>query len=132
MKEQTTYYRSCALTQSLFAQAERTGVEIKCMNAKDLGNKALMKECRGLEKLELCVGAEVILTANLNVARGLSNGTRGTLTGWTPDGLPIVRFRSTRKGIGEVVKNVGRERWEYKLGSRLVAAREQVRMDGVE
>jgi len=94
--------------------------------ANDTGNKGLLKECRGLEELELCEGAEVILTKNINVGKGLANGTRGRIEGWTNDGLPVVRFKSSRKGGGEIVKSLGRERWEYKLGSRVVAAREQI------
>lgn len=43
-------------------------------------------------KLELCVGAQVMLITNMDQDRGLVNGSRGILTGYTLGGLPIVRF----------------------------------------
>jgi ATP-dependent DNA helicase PIF1 len=43
-------------------------------------------------KLELCVGAQVMLITNMDQERGLVNGSRGVLTGYTLGGLPLVRF----------------------------------------
>jgi ATP-dependent DNA helicase PIF1 len=42
--------------------------------------------------LELCVGAQVMLISNVDQERGLVNGSRGVVTGYSPVGLPIVRF----------------------------------------
>jgi ATP-dependent DNA helicase PIF1 len=44
--------------------------------------------------LDLCVGAQVMLLTNMDQARGLVNGSRGVLQGYTPSGLPIVKFLS--------------------------------------
>ncbi len=43
--------------------------------------------------LELCVGAQVMLLTNLDLEKGLANGSRGVVTDFRGDGLPIVQFR---------------------------------------
>lgn len=45
--------------------------------------------------LELAVGAQVMLVSNVDQERGLVNGARGVVTGYSPAGLPMVRFVST-------------------------------------
>jgi uracil-DNA glycosylase len=44
------------------------------------------------QELELCVGAQVMLIANIDQDRGLVNGSRGVIAGYSPGGLPMVRF----------------------------------------
>ena len=43
-------------------------------------------------KLEICIGAQVMLLTNLDQEQGLVNGSRGVVTGYTGGGLPMVRF----------------------------------------
>lgn len=43
--------------------------------------------------VELCIGAQVVLTVNLSVEEGFANGSRGMVTGFTDDG-PIVLFKN--------------------------------------
>jgi ATP-dependent DNA helicase PIF1 len=43
------------------------------------------------EKLELCVGAQVMLLFNMDVEAGLANGSRGIVVSFT-EGIPNVRF----------------------------------------
>lgn len=50
--------------------------------------------------LELCVGAQVMLLVNLDQERGLVNGSRGVITGYSPSGLPLVQFL---RGSGSVL-----------------------------
>ena len=49
--------------------------------------------------LELCVGAQVMLLVNLDQERGLVNGSRGILTGYSPSGLPLVQFLNTKSSV---------------------------------
>ena len=42
--------------------------------------------------ITLCVDAQVMLLANLDVTNGLANGSRGVVIGFNDDELPIVRF----------------------------------------
>lgn len=52
----------------------------------------LNKDCIAPEHLQLCVGAQVMLIKNLNVAAGLANGSRCVVIGFAPQGQPIVKF----------------------------------------
>lgn len=51
------------------------------------------------EVLELTVGVQVILTANLSVAVGLANGSMGIVVGFDCENLPIVRFKNVTQVI---------------------------------
>nr|XP_055058562.1 ATP-dependent DNA helicase PIF1-like isoform X3 [Misgurnus anguillicaudatus] len=79
--------------------------------------------------LQLKVGAQVMLTKNLDVQRGLVNGARGVVVDFQPgsqarnypcSGLPRVRFLC---GAVEVMK---RERWMFKASGGLYLSRQQL------
>ncbi|KAL0966680.1 hypothetical protein UPYG_G00298340 [Umbra pygmaea] len=72
--------------------------------------------------LQLKVGAQVMLTKNLDVQRGLVNGARGVVVDFQPGkpGLPRVRFLC---GATEVLKP---ERWMFKAGGGLYLSRQQL------
>ena len=73
--------------------------------------------------IQLCVGAQVMLTKNLSVHSGLVNGARGVVTGFDRSGgaaLPKIRFLS---GMEYVVKP---EKFPVKLSSEDVAFRRQL------
>lgn len=76
------------------------------------------KECLSKENVELCTGAQVMCTANIDVKSGLANGTLGIVVGWgklaekkpgcsMTEIYPIVRF------INGVTSTVGRREWKY-------------------
>uniref|UniRef100_A0AAY5L597 ATP-dependent DNA helicase PIF1 n=1 Tax=Esox lucius TaxID=8010 RepID=A0AAY5L597_ESOLU len=72
--------------------------------------------------LQLKVGAQVMLTKNLDVQRGLVNGARGVVVDFQPGklGLPRVRFLC---GTTEVLKP---ERWMFKAGGGVYLSRQQL------
>uniref|UniRef100_A0A8C7GQF4 ATP-dependent DNA helicase PIF1 n=1 Tax=Oncorhynchus kisutch TaxID=8019 RepID=A0A8C7GQF4_ONCKI len=72
--------------------------------------------------LQLKVGAQVMLTKNLDVQRGLVNGARGVVVDFQPGklGLPRVRFMC---GTTEALKP---ERWMFKAGGGLYLSRQQL------
>ncbi|KAJ0012152.1 hypothetical protein NQD34_013127 [Periophthalmus magnuspinnatus] len=72
--------------------------------------------------LQLKVGAQVMLTKNLDVARGLVNGARGVVVSFDTQkhGYPRVRFLC---GVTEVMKP---ERWVFKSGGGIHLSRQQL------
>ncbi|XP_005721083.1 ATP-dependent DNA helicase PIF1 [Pundamilia nyererei] len=72
--------------------------------------------------IQLKVGAQVMLTKNLDVARGLVNGARGVVVDFESGkhGLPRVRFLC---GVTEVLKP---ERWVFKSGGGIHLSRQQL------
>lgn len=50
-------------------------------------------------KLELAVGAQVMLIVNLDQDIGLVNGSRGVVTGFSAGGLPLVKFINQKEPI---------------------------------
>ncbi|KAM3605101.1 uncharacterized protein V6R79_020754 [Siganus canaliculatus] len=72
--------------------------------------------------IQLKVGAQVMLTKNLDVARGLVNGARGVVVAFESGkhGLPRVRFLC---GVTEMLKP---ERWVFKAGGGIHLSRQQL------
>ncbi|XP_012709981.2 ATP-dependent DNA helicase PIF1 isoform X2 [Fundulus heteroclitus] len=72
--------------------------------------------------IQLKVGAQVMLTKNLDVARGLVNGARGVVVAFDSgkQGFPCVRFLC---GVTEVLKL---ERWVFKSAGGIYLSRQQL------
>ncbi|XP_031137085.1 ATP-dependent DNA helicase PIF1 [Sander lucioperca] len=72
--------------------------------------------------IQLKVGAQVMLTKNQDVSRGLVNGARGVVVAFESgkNGLPHVRFLC---GVTEVLKP---ERWVFKSGGGVHLSRQQL------
>jgi len=62
---------------------------------KEKYKQQVMKNISNDVSVELCVGAQVMLTANLDVRIGLANGARGVVLEFL-DGYPIVQFVDTK------------------------------------
>ncbi|XP_013401768.1 ATP-dependent DNA helicase PIF1 [Lingula anatina] len=73
-------------------------------------------------RLELKMGAQVMLLKNLDAQRGLVNGARGVVTGFNNEhqGLPVVKF------IGGVETTVRFERWTVKASGGMHLTRRQL------
>ncbi|XP_078455718.1 ATP-dependent DNA helicase PIF1 [Lampetra planeri] len=84
--------------------------------------KALDAMCPVEASLQLRKGAQVMLTKNLDVQRGLVNGARGVVTDFSTEkcGLPLVRFACG------VVQAVQAERWVVRAGGGNVITRKQL------
>ena len=89
---------------------DKTGMSVKTVSVTEA---AIQRELEHLDKdapyeqnLELCIGAQVMLIANLDQENGLVNGSRGVITGYSPGGLPLVRF------IGRTISEpIDRHNW---------------------
>jgi len=60
------------------------------------------------EVLELKVGAQVMLLANLCLSKGLANGARGVVTGFEEEGWPIIKFDTVQQCV------IRPHKWEIK------------------
>ncbi|KAL7519487.1 hypothetical protein ACHAWX_004240 [Stephanocyclus meneghinianus] len=106
--------------------------------------KAQLKQCQAPAVLELKVGAQVMLLKNIDLDKGLANGSRGVVvrfqpptnesevpTGFKKIDLPVVRFDSL-KSSGEFLTGDDREftilpeEWQNKMGDQTVSARVQI------
>lgn len=70
-------------------------------------------------KLELKIGAQVMLLKNINISVGLVNGARGVVTGFR-EGLPVVQFRNKKEYVAK------HEKWTIKTAGGGSITRKQV------
>ncbi|XP_077190245.1 ATP-dependent DNA helicase PIF1 isoform X2 [Paroedura picta] len=84
--------------------------------------KTLDAYCPVSSIIELKLGAQVMLTKNLDVSKGLVNGARGVVIGFVTEGkgLPKVRF------LCGVTTAVGLERWVFKGPAGIHLTRQQL------
>ncbi|NXN19514.1 PIF1 helicase, partial [Indicator maculatus] len=84
--------------------------------------KLIDAQCPVGGRVELKVGAQVMLAKNLDMSQGLVNGARGVVVGFENEqkGLPKVRFLC---GITQVIKM---EKWVFKGPSGIHLSRQQL------
>ncbi|XP_055671365.1 ATP-dependent DNA helicase PIF1 [Falco peregrinus] len=84
--------------------------------------KLIDAQCPVGGRVELKLGAQVMLAKNLNVSQGLVNGARGVVVGFESEqkGLPKVRFLC---GVTQVIKM---EKWVFKGPSGVHLSRQQL------
>ena len=71
------------------------------------------------EIIQLCVGCQVMLVKNLDLAAGLANGSRGVITDFISD-LPVVRFLNGEERI--IDYNV----WEVEEDNKMILSARQI------
>ena len=142
-----------AMNESELRKLPATAANSRVYSAEDFGDDRhitnLRKNCPAVEILRLVVGAQVMLLKNLDVSRGLVNGSRGVIIGfknpnyerndkyfpdeviwdvddWSP--LPEVHFTVVgNNGQRRVVKTLIEPReWSITMGNTKVASRLQV------
>ncbi|XP_025952552.2 ATP-dependent DNA helicase PIF1 [Dromaius novaehollandiae] len=84
--------------------------------------KLIDAQCPVGSRVELKLGAQVMLAKNLDVSQGLVNGARGVVVGFESEqkGLPKVRF------LCRVTKVIKVERWVFKGPSGVYLSRQQL------
>ncbi|KAK2543320.1 Pif1 [Columba livia] len=84
--------------------------------------KLIDAQCPVSGRVELKLGAQVMLAKNLDVSQGLVNGARGVVVGFESEekGLPKVRFLC---GVTQVIKM---EKWVFKGPSGIHLSRQQL------
>ena len=89
------------------------GSSAETSNSNSYLTKILNALCPAKEELTLKLGAQVMLIKNLDVAKSLVNGARGTVVDydWERNGLPIVKFMNGLR------MTMNYESWSYKLNS---------------
>ncbi|XP_003220289.2 ATP-dependent DNA helicase PIF1 [Anolis carolinensis] len=94
----------------------------KAVDSDPTSVKIIDAQCPVNSVIELKQGAQVMLTKNLDVSRGLVNGARGVVTGFETDGrgLPKVKF------LCGVTNAVGMERWLLKGPAGTYLSRQQL------
>lgn len=98
----------------------------KTFIAKDRGQTAYLKmlqgSCPAPKRVSLKEGAQVLLLRNLDISKGLSNGARGIVTGFTKgaEPHPVVRFSNN------VEMPITPETWPLRIAGVVMAQREQL------
>ncbi|VDK36408.1 unnamed protein product [Taenia asiatica] len=107
---------------------------MRVFEKKDTGPKNLITESFSAipDTIKLKVGAQVMLLRNLDVSRGLVNGVRGVVEGFTPPsegGFPVVRFfvpPAVASPPSEKSVVVQPERWTANFGRGVTGKEVQV------
>jgi ATP-dependent DNA helicase PIF1 len=102
------------------AKLEEAGEEVRVFEAVDTGIQGLMKSCTAGATIKFCIGAQVMLTKNLNST--LANGSRGVIVEWA-GANPRVKFSVNGT---ETLFNVGPVKFQICMSGKEVASRTQL------
>ena len=87
------------INQSHFSKLVKDGAATKTYNTKYSKNAKIWADsCKVQPEIKLCMGAQVVLTWNVDQENELVNGSRGIVTGFDING-PIVKFKNYPDGI---------------------------------
>ncbi|XP_041886393.1 ATP-dependent DNA helicase PIF1 [Corvus kubaryi] len=94
----------------------------EALDSDPMLGKLIDAQCPVGGRVELKLGAQVMLAKNLDVSRGLVNGARGVVAGFESEqkGLPKVRFLC---GVTQLIKM---EKWVFKGPSGIHLSRQQL------
>lgn len=104
------------------SRLERLPSETKLFEAQDsdlASAKQLDSQVLAPGKLELKIGAQIMLLKNINVADGLVNGARGIVKEFV-NGIPLVKFKNGREYLAKP------EKWIIKTPLGVVITRKQI------
>jgi ATP-dependent DNA helicase PIF1 len=79
-----------AFAKHVDATKEAVKVYKATYGSNELGSRSFMTSSKVPEEVKLCVGAQVVVTWNVNQAAGIVNGTRGTVSSMLDTGTGIV------------------------------------------
>lgn len=77
------------------------------------------KYCNAPEKLQICIGAQVMLLKNLDMTKGLANGSRGVITDFIEE-KPLVRFLNGEERL------IDWEVWEVEENDKKILTAKQI------
>lgn len=91
--------------------------------SRDVGDQGLLEStCPAPRRVVLKKGAQVMLLKNLQQNKGLVNGARGVVTGFSSSGLPFVKFA----GSGGDPVLIEKAQFPVSLGNHMAAERVQI------
>ncbi len=91
----------------------------KCQYFNARGSPIEEKSSHVSNEISLCVGAQVILIANIAVKKGLANGSRGVIREFQ-GGFPVVEF------MNGIKQQIGNYTWEVHKNGKLVFTYRQI------
>jgi ATP-dependent DNA helicase PIF1 len=93
-----------SINESKYKKLVKNGAEEQTYkSASSASGKAWGSAIKIPDQIELCIGAQVVLSWNMGQDTGLVNGSRGVVIGFTPQG-PIVKFVDGQEVIIEKVR----------------------------
>lgn len=105
--EDVDRFNSLKMSKLLLTEKEH---EYDCKFYSPGGGEISPKKSHAPACLQLCIGAQVILTVNKDVKKGLVNGSRGIIKDFV-EGTPLVEFKN---GTTRLIE---RHEWEVKKNS---------------